>query len=87
MISLTVSIKKLKFPIQKKFVYLKKALQIFLRYDEIKQNIFKTAYEIMVFLHILDITQLLTWAFALFMAAIGADMLGLPMKVLHSVIP
>ena len=37
----------------------------------------------MVFLHVLDITQLLTWAFALFMAIIGADMKGLPIKVLY----
>ena len=45
--------------------------KIFLRCEKIKQSIFKTTYQIMVFLHALDIAQLFTWSFAIFMGVSG----------------
>ena len=45
--------------------------KIFLRCEKIKQSIFKTTYRIMVFLHALDIAQLLTWSFAITMGVSG----------------
>ena len=45
--------------------------KIFLRCEKIKQSIFKTTYRIMVFLHALDIAQLFTWSFAIFMGVSG----------------